>query len=49
MGGDFDIWVLPRGWEFDIAETCFGQKAVRWGGNFTFSRCPGLRNLTLAS
>ena len=49
MGGDFDIWVLPWGREFDIAETCFGQKAVPRGGNFTFSRCPGLRNLTLAS
>ena len=49
MGGNFDIWVLPWGREFDIAETCFGQKAVPRGGNFTFSRCTGLRNLTLAS
>ena len=46
LGGDFDIWVLPWGREFDIAKTCFGQKAVPRGGNLTFSRCPG--NLTLA-
>ena len=28
LGGDFDIRVLPWGWEFDIATTCFGQEAV---------------------
>lgn len=48
LGGDFDIWVLPCGQEFDIAESCFGQKVVPRGGNSTFSRCPGVRNLTLA-
>ena len=48
LGGDFDIRVLPRGREFDIAATCFGQKAVTRGGNLTFSRCPGLGNLNLA-
>ena len=48
LGGDFDIWVLPWGQEFDIARTCFGQKAVPRGGNLTFSRCPGVGNLTLA-
>ena len=48
LGGDFDIRVLPWGREFDIATTCFGQKAVPRGGNLTFSRCPGVGNLTLA-
>ena len=48
LGGDFDIGVLPWGLEFDIATTCFGQKAVPRGGNLTFSRCPGVGNLTLA-
>ena len=47
LGEDFDIRVLPWGREFDIATTCFGQKAVPRGGNLTFSRCPGLGNLTL--
>ena len=47
-GGDFDIQVLPWGQEFDIAMTCFGQKVVPRGGNLTFSRCPGVGNLTLA-
>ena len=40
LGGDFDIRVLPWGREFDIATTCFGQKAVPRAGNFTFSRYP---------
>ena len=40
LGGDFDIWVLPWGREFDIATTCFGQTAVPRGGNLTFLRCP---------
>ena len=48
LGGDFDIRVLPWGREFDIATTCFGQTAVPRGGNLTFSRCPGVGNLTLA-
>ena len=48
LGGDFDIRVLPWGREFDIATTCFGQKAVPRGGNLTYSRCPGVGNLTLA-
>ena len=48
LGGDFDIWVLPWGREFDIATTCFGQTAVPRGGNLTFLRCPGVGNLTLA-
>ena len=48
LGGDFDSRVLPWGWEFDIATTCFGQKAVPRGGNLTFSRCPGVGNSTLA-
>ena len=38
LGGDFDIRALPRGREFDIATTCFGQKVVPRGGNLTFSR-----------
>lgn len=46
MGGDFDIWVLPWGGLFDIAETRFGKKAVPRGGGGVG---PGLRNLTLAS
>ena len=46
LGGDFDIRVLPWVWVFDIATTCFGQKALP--RNLTFSRCPGLGNLTLA-
>jgi len=46
LGGDFDFRVLPWGREFDIATTCFGQKAVPRGGNLTFSRCPGVGNLT---
>ena len=50
LGGDFDIRVLPWGREFDIVTTCLGQKAVPRGarGNLTFSRCPGVGNLTLA-
>ena len=48
LGGDFDIQVLPWVWEFDIAMTCFGQKAVPWSGNLTFSRYPTEGNLTLA-
>ena len=50
LGGDFDIRALPWGREFDIVTTCFGQKAVPRGarGNLTFSRCPGVGNLTLA-
>ena len=48
LGGDFDILVLPWGREFDIANTCFGQNAVPRGGNLTFSRYPGMGNLTLA-
>ena len=36
LGGDFDIWVLPWGREFDIAKTCFGQKAVPRAGGFDF-------------
>ena len=48
LDGDFDIRVLPWVWEFDIAMTCYGQKAVPRGGNLTFSRCPGVGNLTLA-
>ena len=47
-GGDFDIRLLPLGREFEIATTCFGQKAVPTGGNLTFSRSPGVGNLTLA-
>ena len=46
LGGDFDIQVLPWGREFDITTTCFGQKAPPRGGNLTFSRCPGVENLT---
>ena len=42
LGGDFGIQVLPWGREF------FGKKAVPRGGNLTFSRCPGVGNLTLA-
>ena len=38
LGGDFDIWVLPWGREFDIAKTCFGQKVAPWGGNLTLLR-----------
>ena len=37
QGGDFDIQVLPWGLEFDIATTCFGQKAVPWDGNLTLA------------
>ena len=48
LGGDFDIRVLPWGRAFDKAKTCFGQKAVPRGGNFTFSRYPRVGNLTLA-
>ena len=48
LGGDFNIWVLPWGWEFDIATTCFRQKVVPRGGNLTFARGPGMGNLTLA-
>ena len=48
LGWDFDMRVLPWGREFDIATTCFGQKAVPRAGNLTFSRCPGVGNLTLA-
>ena len=48
LGGDFDFRALPWGREFDIATTCFGQKAVPRGGNLPFSRCPGVGNLTLA-
>ena len=31
LGGDFNIRALPRGREFDIATTCFGQKVVPRG------------------
>ena len=48
LGVDFDIQVLPWGRKFDIAMTCFGQKAAPRGGNLTFSRCPGVGNLALA-
>ena len=48
LDGDFDIWVLPWGWGFAIAKTCFGRKAVPRSGNLTFSRCLGVGNLTLA-
>ena len=48
LGEDFDIRVLPWGREFDIATTCFRQKAVPRGGNLTFSRCQGVGSLTLA-
>ena len=48
LGGDVVIHVLPWGQEFDIATTCFGQKSAHRGGNLTFSRCPGVGNLTLA-
>ena len=48
LGGDFDIRVLPWGREFDIATTRLGQKAIPRGGNWTFSRCSGVGNLTLA-
>ena len=48
LGGDFDTWVLPSGREFDIAKTCFGQKVVPRAGNLTFSKCPGVGDLTLA-
>ena len=48
LGRDFDIRALPCGQEFGKATTCFGQKAVSRGGNLTFSRCPGVPNLTLA-
>ena len=48
-GGDFDIQVLPWVREFDIATTCFGQKAAPRVGNLTFSRCPGVGNLILAA
>ena len=47
-GADFDSWVLPWGWEFEMGKTCFGKKAVPRGGNLTFSRCPEVENLTLA-
>ena len=46
-GLGFWHWVLPWGWEFDIAKTSFGQKAVPRGGNSTFSRCSGVGNFTL--
>ena len=48
LGGDFDIRLLPWGREFEIATTCFGQKAVPTVENLTFSRGPGVGNLTLA-
>ena len=48
LGGDFDIWVLPSGRGFEIAKTCFGQRAVPRAGNLTFSICPGVGDLTLA-
>ena len=48
LGGDFDIRVLPWGRVFHIATTCFRQKVVPRGGNLTFSRYPGVGNLTLA-
>ena len=47
-GWGFDIRVLPWGREFGIAKTCFGQKAVPRSGNSTFSRCPGMGNLTFS-
>ena len=47
-GADFDIWVLPWGWEFDMGKTCFGKKVVPRGRNLTFSRSPEVENLTLA-
>ena len=40
LGGDFDIRVLLWGREFDVATTCFGQKAVPRGGNLTFFKVP---------
>ena len=45
---DFDIWVPPWGWEFDIGKTCFRKKAVPSSRNLTFSRSPEEDNLTLA-
>ena len=48
LGGDFDIRVLHWGRESDIATTCFRQKALPRGGNLTFSKGPGVGNLTLA-
>ena len=47
---EWGFWhlVLPRGGEFDIAKTCFGQKAVPRGWNSAFSRCPRVENLALA-
>ena len=32
-GGNFDIWVLPWGREFDMPKTCFREK----NGTLTFS------------
>ena len=34
LGGNFDIWVLPWGREFDMAKTCFGQKNGAQGWEF---------------
>ena len=28
LGGNFDIWVLPWGREFDMAKSCFSKKMV---------------------
>ena len=30
-----------------ITKTCFGQKQLSRDGNLTFTRCPGVGNLTL--
>ena len=49
LGRDFDIWVLPWGREFDMAAILEDRKWLPRGGNLTFTRCPGVGNLTRAS
>ena len=45
---EIDSATFSLGGDFDIAKTGFGKKAVPRGGKLTFSRCPGVGNLTLA-
>ena len=45
---EIDSASFSLGGDFDIATTCFGQKAVSRSGNLTFSACPGVGNFTLA-